>query len=43
MGAVGGLLIGDPVDGALIGAAIGGGTGALTSKDQIDLGKPAWK
>ena len=43
VGAVGGLLLGDPVDGALFGAAVGGGTGALTDKSQVDLGKPAWR
>lgn len=36
-------MLGDPVDGAIIGAAVGGGTGALTSKKQIDLGRPAWE
>ena len=29
--------------GAGIGAAAGGATGALTKKDQVDLGEPAWK
>lgn len=42
-GAVGGLLVGDPVTGALLGGAIGAGAGALTDQNQIDLGKPAWK
>jgi uncharacterized membrane protein len=42
-GAVGGLLLGDPVTGALIGGAVGAGTGALTDQNQIDLGKPIWK
>jgi gas vesicle protein len=35
--------MGDPLTGALIGGAIGAGAGALTDKDQIDLGKPAWR
>ena len=29
--------------GALIGAVAGGGIGALTTKDQINLGEPVWK
>ena len=29
--------------GALIGAVAGGGIGALTTKDQINLGDPVWK
>lgn len=36
VGAVGGLLVGAPLEGALI-------AGALTKEDQIDLGKPVWK
>jgi uncharacterized membrane protein len=42
-GAVGGALMGDPVTGAVLGGAAGAATGGLTSKKQIDLGKPAWK
>ena len=42
-GAVGGALVGAPVAGALIGGAAGAGTGALTSPNQVDLGRPAWK
>jgi hypothetical protein len=37
------LLFGSPVTGALIGGALGAGTGALTDSDQIDLGKPVWR
>ena len=29
--------------GALIGAAVGGTAGALTTKEQINLGKPIWR
>ncbi|MHA1537602.1 MAG: peptidoglycan-binding domain-containing protein, partial [Alphaproteobacteria bacterium] len=29
--------------GALIGAAVGGSAGALTTKEQINLGKPIWR
>jgi hypothetical protein len=29
--------------GALLGGAAGGATGALTDKDDINLGKPIWK
>jgi predicted small secreted protein len=43
VGLLGGALVGAPLEGALIGGAVGAGTGALTDKDQIDLGKPAWK
>ena len=42
-GAVGGALMGSPATGALIGGAVGAGAGALTSPDDIDLGKPIWK
>jgi hypothetical protein len=31
------------VAGALIGGAVGAGTGALTDEDQINLGKPVWR
>ena len=43
VGAVGGAIVGAPVTGALIGGAAGAGAGALTKKDQIDLGKPVWR
>lgn len=43
VGAVGGLLIGAPVQGAVIGGAVGAGAGALTDKNQIDLGDPFWR
>ena len=42
-GAVGGALLGSPLEGALIGGAVGAGAGALTKEDQIDLGKPVWR
>lgn len=42
-GLVGGALVGAPVQGALIGGAVGAGAGALTDKEQIDLGKPFWR
>ena len=35
-----GLMLGAPVEGALLGGAVGAGTGALTSPNQIDLGSP---
>jgi hypothetical protein len=35
--------VGAPVAGALIGGAVGAGTGALTSSNQINLGKPIWR
>lgn len=31
------------IQGALVGAAAGGLTGVATTKDQVNLGKPAWK
>jgi hypothetical protein len=37
------LVLGHPVEGALLGGAVGAGAGALTKEDQIDLGKPIWK
>lgn len=43
-GAVGGALIGgSPLTGALVGGAAGAAAGGLTDKDDIDLGKPAWR
>jgi hypothetical protein len=42
VGAVGGALLGAPVAGALIGGAAGAGAGALTTPDQVDLGRSAW-
>ena len=42
-GAVGGLLLGSPGTGALLGGAAGAAIGGLTEQDQIALGKPAWK
>jgi osmotically inducible lipoprotein OsmB len=42
-GAVGGALMGHPLEGAVIGGAAGAGTGALTSPSQVDLGRPAWR
>jgi peptidoglycan hydrolase-like protein with peptidoglycan-binding domain len=44
-GAVVGALTGglSIAGGALIGAIAGGGVGALTTKDQINLGDPVWK
>jgi hypothetical protein len=43
-GALGGALLGgNPATGALIGGAVGAGAGALTDKNDIDLGKPIWR
>ena len=38
-----GLTVGAPLEGAAIGGAVGAGTGAVTSRNQIDLGRPAWE
>lgn len=48
IGAAGGTAIGVIAGGPILGAAAVGGaagavTGALTGKDQINLGKPLWK
>ena len=43
VGALGGFLVGAPLEGALIGGAVGAGAGALTESDQINLGKPVWR
>lgn len=42
-GALGGFLVGAPIEGALIGGALGAGAGALTKPEQINLGKPIWR
>ena len=42
-GAVGGLLMGSPATGALIGGAAGAAEGGFTSDEQINLGNPLWK
>jgi osmotically inducible lipoprotein OsmB len=42
-GFVGGALVGAPLEGAAIGGAVGAGTGAVTDKEDLDLGDPAWK
>ena len=43
IGGVGGLMVGAPIEGALIGGAVGAGTGALTDQHQINLGRPIWE
>lgn len=44
VGAVGSSVLGgDPVTGAVVGGIVGAGTGAVTDKEDIDLGKPAWR
>ena len=43
VGAVGGLMFGDPLAGAVVGGAIGAGVGGLSSPDQINLGRPIWE
>lgn len=42
-GLLGGMLLGHPVEGALLGGAAGAAGGALTKSSDIDLGKPVWK
>jgi osmotically inducible lipoprotein OsmB len=43
VGALGGWMVGAPIEGALIGGAVGAGAGALTKENQINLGKPIWR
>lgn len=44
VGAAGSALTGgSPWTGAAIGGAAGAATGALTDKDDVDMGDPAWK
>ncbi|MFY7961393.1 MAG: YMGG-like glycine zipper-containing protein, partial [Elsteraceae bacterium] len=43
VGALGGALVGSPGTGALIGGAVGAGTGALTNNNQINAGRPVWR
>ena len=42
-GAVVGALAGNPLAGAAIGGAVGAGAGALTTSNQVNLGKPIWR
>ena len=43
VGGVGGLIVGAPLEGAIIGGVVGAGTGALTTPRQINLGRPIWR
>lgn len=44
VGAIGSAVTGGSgVTGALVGGAVGAAAGGLTDKDDIDLGRPAWK
>lgn len=44
---IGAAVAGDPWTGAAVGGAVGaaagGAVGAMTTPDEIDLGKPAWR
>jgi hypothetical protein len=42
-GLVGGALLGAPVAGAAVGAVGGAAVGALTTPDQVNMGRPAWR
>ena len=42
-GLVGGALLGAPVAGMAVGAAGGAAVGALTTPDQVNMGRPAWR
>ena len=42
-GALTGLLFGSPLTGALVGGALGAGAGAFTTRDQVNMGQPAWR
>ena len=43
VGLVGGALVGAPLAGAAIGAVGGAAVGALTTPDQVNMGRPAWR
>jgi hypothetical protein len=42
-GLVGGALLGAPVAGAAVGAVGGAAVGALTTPDQVNMGRPVWR
>jgi osmotically inducible lipoprotein OsmB len=42
-GAAAGALLGNPLAGAAVGGAVGAGTGLLTSPNDVQLGRPAWR
>lgn len=42
-GLVGGALLGAPVAGMAVGALGGAAVGALTTPDQVNMGRPAWR
>ena len=43
-GAAAAAILGGPIwGGALLGGAVGGASGALTSPNTVDLGKPVWE
>jgi osmotically inducible lipoprotein OsmB len=42
-GAVGGAIAGHPLAGAAIGGVGGAAAGGLTSPNEVDLGRPAWR
>jgi osmotically inducible lipoprotein OsmB len=43
VGLLGGALVGAPLAGALVGGALGAGAGMVTTPNQVDLGRPAWR
>lgn len=43
VGLLGGALAGAPLTGAVLGGALGAGAGVLTTPNQVDLGRPAWR
>lgn len=42
-GLVGGAIVGAPLAGAAVGAVGGAAAGALTTPNQVNLGRPAWR
>jgi osmotically inducible lipoprotein OsmB len=42
-GALIGLAVHRPLEGALIGGVLGAGAGAVTTSDQVNLGRPLWR
>jgi len=42
-GLLAGLAFHRPVEGALLGGLVGAGVGAVTTRDQVNMGQPVWR